>query len=180
MSKARTSRFPCFRRNDDGAAALEFAFVAAPFLWVMMAIFEVGLVLLSEYAIETGTEEAGRMIRTGQVQTQGLSKQQFKDIVCAGIAAKMLDCKNKLYVDVRRFTSFAAVSLPPAVVNGQLDAQATTNSAFTPGAPLDVVVVRTFYDWKLFTPGISKLANVGSDRRILTASTAFRNEPYSN
>jgi hypothetical protein len=83
-------------------------------------------------------------------------------------------------VDVRRFTTFAAVSLPPAVVNGQLDAQATTNSAFTPGAPLDVVVVRTFYDWKLFTPGISKLANVGSDRRILTASAAFRNEPYSN
>jgi Flp pilus assembly protein TadG len=180
MIKVRPFSLPGFRRNDDGVAAIEFAFVAAPFLWLMMAVFEVGLVLLSEYAIETGTEEAGRMIRTGQVQTQGLSKQQFKDIVCAGIAAKMLDCENKLYVDVRRFTSFAAVTLPPAVVNGSLEPQATINSSFTPGSPLDVVVVRTFYDWQLFTPGISKLANVGSDRRLLSASAAFRNEPFSN
>jgi hypothetical protein len=43
-----------------------------------------------------------------------------------------------------------------------------------------VVVVRVFYDWKLFTPGITLLANLAKDRRVLTAATAFRNEPFLN
>lgn len=179
MRKFSLPKFRRFRKADRGTAAVEFAFVAAPFLWLMMATLETGLVMLSEYAIETGTEEAGRMIRTGQVQAQGMTKEQFKTLVCSGIANAMLDCKNKLYVDVRRFPSFTGVNLPPPVVAGSLTPETTINSSFSPGGPLEVVVVRTFYDWKLFTPGISKLANVGSDRRLLSSSAAFRNEPYA-
>ncbi|MFO1090226.1 MAG: TadE/TadG family type IV pilus assembly protein [Hyphomicrobiales bacterium] len=173
------AKFKRFRRADSGVAAIEFAMVGLPFLWLLCATFETGLVLIAEYTIENGTQQAGRMIRTGQVQTQGLTQAKFKDIVCSGLATTMLDCKNNLYVDVRSFPSFSAVSLPPPVVNGQLSPAATTNSSYQPGTPLQVVVVRTYYNWKLFTPGISKLANLGSTSRLLASSTSFRNEPYA-
>jgi hypothetical protein len=49
------------------------------------------------------------------------------------------------------------------------------------GGPEDVVVVRAYYDWKLFVPGIpglSGMATLQNGRRLLSSSFAFRNEPY--
>jgi len=40
-------------------------------------------------------------------------------------------------------------------------------------------VVRAYYEWKLFVPGLSELANLSGGRRTLTSSAAFRNEPYT-
>ncbi len=168
-----------FRRDRRGVAAIETAFVAAPFLWLLFATLETGIMLLAEHAVENGTQDAARMIRTGQVQSQGITQAQFKQLVCGGIVTAMLDCQNRLHVDVRRFQTFAAVSLPQPLVEGTLSPAVSTNAQFTPGGPLEVVVVRVFYDWKLFTPGITQLANLGEDRRLLTATAAFRNEPYA-
>ena len=67
-----------YRRAEGGVSAIEFGFVAAPFLWMLCAVFETGLMLFAEYIIENGTAQAGRLIRTGQVQTQGLSQSAFK------------------------------------------------------------------------------------------------------
>ncbi len=70
-------------------------------------------------------------------------------------------------------------SIRPPFRNGdQLSPEVTTQAQFQPGNPLEVVVVRVFYDWRLFTPGITLLANLAKDRRVLTAATAFRNEPF--
>jgi Flp pilus assembly protein TadG len=168
-----------FRRDRRGVTAIETAFVAGPFLWLLFATLETGIMLLAEYAVENGTQDAARMIRTGQVQSQGITQAQFKQLVCNNIVTAMLDCQNRLHVDVRRFQTFASVNLPPPLMEGALTTAVTTNAQYTPGGPLEVVVVRTFYDWKLFTPGISKLANLGEDRRLLTATAAFRNEPYA-
>ena len=45
--------------------------------------------------------------------------------------------------------------------------------------PYEVVVVRVYYAWSLFTPGMSYMANMSADRRLLSAGAAFRNEPYA-
>jgi Flp pilus assembly protein TadG len=135
--------------------------------------------LFSEYVIENGVAQAARMIRTGEVQNNAYTKTQFKDLVC-GKLATFLRCEDKLWVDVRNFTSFSAISLPASTKNGALTADVTTNSKFCPGAQLTVVVVRTYYEWELFTPGISMLANLGDNTRLLTAGAAFRNEPFGS
>ena len=168
-----------FRRSQDGATAIEFAMVAAPFLYLLMAIFETGLMLFAEYIIENGVAKAARQIRTGQVQTQGMSAGQFKTLVCGNLAA-FLDCDANLNVDVRSFTKFADVSLPaPLNDDGTMSESVTTSASFDPGDAMEVVVVRTYYGWKLFTPGISHLSNMAGDKRLLTAGAAFRNEPYT-
>ena len=169
-----------YKKSEDGATAVEFALVAAPFFYLLLAIFETGIMLFSEYVIENGTAQAARMIRTGQVQDQGFSKQQFKDQVCSGLAA-FLDCDNRLHVDVQSFPDFDSVSSVSAVDgDGELTDDVTINSNYDPGEELEVVIVRVYYDWKLFTPGISKLADLANGRRVLSAGAAFRNEPFGS
>lgn len=170
-----------YRRSQSGVTAIEFAMVAPPFFALMLAIFEVGIMLFSEYVIEHGVSNAARMIRTGEVQTQtpAMTAADFKTLVC-GKLASYLGCATNLNIDVRAFADFDKVVLPsPLTPEGELSAEVTTSSRFEPGAPYQVVVVRVYYVWSLFTPGITYMSNMSAGRRLLAAGAAFRNEPYA-
>lgn len=167
-----------FIKGREGVTAIEFALVGGPFLYLLCVIFETGLMLFSEYIIENGVSRASRMIRTGQVQINGITSAQFKNEICGNLAG-FLDCANNLHVDVRKFSNFASIALPSAYNGNELSADVTTGAKFQPGVALDVVVVRTYYEWKLFVPGLSQLANLSGGRRSLSGGAAFRNEPYT-
>jgi Flp pilus assembly protein TadG len=168
-----------FTKSQGGMTAIEFAFVGGPFLYLLGVIFETGLMLFSEYIVENGVADAARMIRTGQVQAQGMTAADFKNVVCGRLAA-FLDCKNNLHIDVRNFTTFKDIVLPPPIKNGELSDSITKDASFQPGDPMRVVVVRAYYEWKLFLPGLSQLSNLTGGRRLLTAGAAFRNEPFGS
>ena len=153
--------------------------VAPPFFALMMAIFEVGIMLFSEYVIEHGVGKASRMIRTGEVQAVPMNATQFRTLVCGNLAS-YLDCETDLHIDVRAFNNFDDVILAAPLTNeGELSAAVTTNSQFNPGDPTQVVVVRVYYAWSLFAPGMTYMANMSNGRRLLAAGAAFRNEPYA-
>jgi len=164
-----------FRRNAEGATAIEFGLVALPFITLLVSIFETALIFFTQAALDSGVANAGRMVRTGQVQVQGLSEDQFKTMVCNSLAG-YLDCNNRLTVDVRSFTSFASVVLPPALDG---DGNLNGGTQFSPGASSDVVIVRAFYVWDLMMPGaLTGMSNMSSSKRLLAAASAFRNEPF--
>lgn len=149
--------------------------VALPFLTLLISIFETALIFFTQAALDSGVATAGRMVRTGQVQAQGLSEDQFKTMVCDGLAG-YLNCNARLTVDVRSFSSFASVTLPPALDG---DGNLNNGTQFSPGASSDVVVVRAFYVWDLMMPGeLTGLSNMASSKRLLAAASAFRNEPF--
>ena len=70
-------------RQQDGAAAVEFALVAAPFLALVFAIMETAMVFFAGQALETAAADSARLIMTGQAQTQGFDQAKFKQEVCA-------------------------------------------------------------------------------------------------
>ena len=45
-----------FRKDDGGATAVEFAFVGAPFLFLLLATMETGMTFFSEYAIQSAPQ----------------------------------------------------------------------------------------------------------------------------
>ena len=170
--------FRRYRKSQSGVTAIEFAMVAPPFLALMMAIFEVGIMLFSEYVIEHGVNQTARMIRTGEVQTQPMNASEFKTTVCGRLAG-YLDCETNLHIDVRAFADFDAIALPePLTEEGELSSDVTSGK-FEPGDPFEVVVVRVYYAWSLFTPGMTLMSNMSDGRRLLAAGAAFRNEPYA-
>jgi Flp pilus assembly protein TadG len=172
---ARTARR--LIKQQDGAAAVEFAMVAAPFLALVFAIMETAVVFFAGQVLETAVADSARLIMTGQAQTQGMSQTAFKNAVCAKIYG-LFDCQNGVSVDVKTFTSFGGVSMPSPV-----DAQGNfqSNFGYQPGGPGDIVVVRLFYQYPVYVSLLGfGLANVSGGKRLLAATAAFRNEPYGS
>ena len=164
-----------FARAQDGAAAIEFGLVAVPFLALTFAIMETALVFFSGQTLEAAAAASARLIMTGQAQTAGYTAATFKQAVCNQIFG-LFDCTNGVYVDVKSYTSFAAISTTQPVVNGQLD---TSNFTYTPGGPGSIVVVSLYYKWPIYVSLLSdNLQNLTGNYRLLAATNVFRNEPY--
>jgi Flp pilus assembly protein TadG len=180
VTSARRLLAPAVRRlirQQDGSAAVEFGFVAAPFLAITFAIMETAIIFFSGQALETAVADSARLIMTGQAQSQGFSQAQFKTAVCAKIFG-LFDCQNGVYIDVKTFTSFSSITM-----NSPLDGSGNfvNNFNYQPGGPGDIVVVRLFYQWPVYVSLLGfNLQNMSGGKRLLVATAAFRNEPYGN
>ena len=167
-----------FTHAQDGATAVEFALVAAPFLALVFAILETALVFFAGQTLEAAASDTARLIMTGQAQTAGYSANDFKTAVCNRLAGGLFDCTNGVYVDVKTYTSFTAINTSPPITNGQLN---TANMTYTPGGPGDIVVVRLYYQWPIFVSMFGdNLSNLNGSQRLLVATAVFRNEPYGS
>ena len=98
-----------FVRQQDGSAAVEFGFIALPFLGLTFAILETALVIFTGQTLETAVQDLARLVMTGQAQTGGWSKEDFKTAVCARIYG-LFDCSGKIYVDVKTYANFSAIN----------------------------------------------------------------------
>ena len=164
-----------FLRQQDGAAAVEFALVAAPFLALTFAILETAFVFFAQQTLEATAADSARLIMTGQAQTSGFSRADFKTAVCARVYG-LFDCANGMTVDVKTYTSFSAVNNTSPVTNGQLD---TSNMQYVPGGPGCIEVVKLYYQWPIYVSMFSdNLSNLNGNKRLLVATSVFRNEPY--
>ena len=163
-------------RQQDGAVAVEFGLVAAPFLALVFAIMETAIIFFAGQALETAVADSARLIMTGQAQNASYSASTFKNAVCAKIFG-LFDCQNGVYVDVQKFSSFANVTNNSPVSNGTF----TPPNNYTPGGPGDIVMVRLFYQWPVYVSLLGfNLSNLNGGKRLLAATAAFRNEPYGN
>lgn len=161
---------------DSGSAVLEFALIAPVFFLLIFAIMEIGIIFFAQSTLQVGANDVARMVRTGQVQGQGLSQSQVRARVCADIAP-LIPCDGNLYVDVESFSNFGGVGF-----SQPLDANKNMNpmNAFQTGNACDVVLVRVFYAWNVFTPILTPfLVNVNGNKHLLYSAAAFRNEPFS-
>jgi Flp pilus assembly protein TadG len=170
-----------FLRARRGAVAVEFAFVAFPFLLLLFGILELALVFIVSMTLETATGDAARMIRTGEFQSSGATgKADFQKLVCDRMMWLQSGCAGRLTVDVQTFAvdDFKSMSENDGQDAANFNKVAT---CFSPGGPADVVMVRTYYEWPLFTPLLNDaLVNMGNGKRLISAIASFRNEPYSN
>jgi len=172
-----------FARARRGAVAVEFAFVAFPFLLLLFGIVELALVFTAATTLEAATESAARKIRTGEFQTSaGNTKKDFRDLVCARMSWLSTPCVSNLYVDVRTFAinDYAGMSSLGAYDSTTFNANST---CWASSQPTDIVLVRTYYTWNLFTPLLnSALQNMGAGtgKRMLSSAAAFRTEPFNN
>lgn len=184
---ARRARFRLlarFRRSQDGATAVEFAFISIPFLMLLVAILETALLFWTSQVLEESVSQTSRRLLTGEALTRytgnaATNTQAFKNDVCAN-APGLVDC-SKLVIDVRAYTSFANAKNGTDGTNpisaGGLN---TTGFGYTAPQPQQIVVVRAVLEYPLyFTYWSASLANIGSGRRGIVASTTFRTEPFN-
>lgn len=177
-----------FNKNEDGATAIEFAFVAIPFFALLFGIIELALVFFISSSLNHATSEAGRIIRVGNFQACG-AEDEFKALVCSNMKG-LGNCWKNVRIDVVDGASFKTITLPdppppaprddtktgadaiPQTPNGTITANA--NTAGTP-----IVVRSTLYYRLALPPALTRLETPGTPGiRVLEATTAFRNEPF--
>jgi Flp pilus assembly protein TadG len=164
-----------FRRNRDASAIVEFAIVAPMFFALLFAVLETAMVFFAGQVLETITQDSARMILTGQAQQGNFTQAAYRNFVCSQIPA-LFDC-TQMAIDVTSYTSFTAIAL-----NNPIDAGGnyTPPNGWSCGGPGSIVLVRVFYPWQMVVTGLGyNISNMSGNQRLLIATAAFQNEPYS-
>ncbi|MFO1246956.1 MAG: TadE/TadG family type IV pilus assembly protein [Alphaproteobacteria bacterium] len=174
--------------SKKGSAAIEFAMVAPVFFVLLMGTMEAGIMFFAQSALQNAVNDAARLVRTGQTAcytTSGgncvaMTQAEFKTKVCDAVSVLLKNCTSgSLQFDVNAYPSgYSAASNSSPLDSGN---NLKTLTAFNVGNACDVVLVRAFYKWPVFTPGLNYfMANVAGNYHLLATAAAFRNEPYDN
>lgn len=194
MKKTRLMKnlFSKVRRNNDGSAAVEFAFTAPLLITVIVGIMEFSMILFLNAVLEGSLRDAARFGVTG-FTPGGLNRE---DVIVDKIASATMGLVpiNASNVTTLAYSDFSEVGQPEPYIddnpaNGQYDAgesftDINGNGQWdadmgTPGlgGACDVVVYRVETEWPLLLGLLS--STIGSPY-TLSASTAVRNEPYAS
>ncbi len=163
-----------FSKNEQGATAVEFAFIAGPFFFLIFAIIESCIYFMATQYLESSVDSVGRSVRTGQIDSTA-TEAEFKQAICDA-ASQLFDC-DKLQVDLSVAATFDDLKKPPeADDEGAYDA---TSFGFTPPDAEQIIQITAVYEWPILTNYAAPLATNSSNTWALIMATAvFRSEPY--
>ncbi|SMC65449.1 Flp pilus assembly protein TadG [Fulvimarina manganoxydans] len=164
-----------FARDRSGVAAVEFAFVGLPFVLILYAIIETGLILTGNFLLERGSEQVGRLVLTGQLQGQERppTREEFRKLICDQIAPYMR-C-DKLKVDLRSYNEFSSMELRTDMRMGHVN---DDGFRYELGGANSISVLRTYYEWPWEGLYFKLVAKNTGGNALLSSVSAFRNEPF--
>jgi Flp pilus assembly protein TadG len=154
----------------------------APLFFTMLGVtLETGVMMFSEYVLQTAVQEAARIVRTGQAQEKELTAATFKDKIC-DLAGLIMDCNGKVTVYMSSKANFTSLSsTTPSYLNVGPDAGGASQPVtFKCGAPSESVALIATYDWNFVIPYVMKYFSNqgGQDKRRLAGFAMFKNEPF--
>ena len=166
-------------RCRKGTVAIEFALVATPLFLIIGAILEIGIFLFIQFAVQTATDRAARLIRLNTVGpvsatalTNQMSLEDFKAAVCTNLP--LAGCAGNIHVAILNRPNLFANIVMPAVTSVGPDSE-----TFQPGRPGDRGVLIVTYDWSFFFPFMQDFfGNVPANPAIrrLHGVAVYRNE----
>ena len=179
------------RRDAGGAAAVEFALVALPFLALVGAVFQIAFQIWATQNFDRALQNAVRTIFTGQFQlanagqTNAAMLASLKTVMCGPASAaipSVFNCQNvKIDVATAATISAASASSPVNATTGTWNTGFGTNYACAKPGTIVVVTAAvqfpTFFNLmglgtRQFTTG------AGAGSSLLTSTAVFRTEPY--
>jgi Flp pilus assembly protein TadG len=165
-----------FLRRQGGAAAIEFALVVAPFIALIAALLQVGLIYFAQEALESAVEETARLVLTGQAQSAGLTQSQFAAKLCDN-SPGLFTCSGFM-IDLRTASSFSTIDSSAPVLTLDGSGNVTNTWQYNAGNPGDIMVMRVMYQWPvLLGPLALNLSNLPNNKLLMMSTSVFRNEP---
>jgi len=170
-------RLRTLRRDRKAATIIEFAIVAAPFIALILATLQTSIIFFAQQALETTAEQTARQLVTGEAQQSKLGKDDFHAEACRHLLP-IMSCAD-LMVDVQHTDSFSSVDTAAPVLHYDSHGNIDNNWQFDPGTPNDIIVMRVMYRLPVVGGPLGfNLANAGSGKRLLIATSVFQPEPY--
>jgi Flp pilus assembly protein TadG len=169
-----------YAKAEDGAAAVEFALVAFPFLMLLGVILETGVMMFTEYTLQASVQQAARLMRTGQAQGSAMTAALFKAEICK-TASLIINCTGNVTVVSKSAATFAALqtSLGSSLNVGPAADGTPSAAAYSCGAPNQMVGVVATFDWNFIFPFMSFNSNLSTTtKKRLVGIALFANEPF--
>ncbi len=160
-----------FRGDTAGVTAIEFAFVIGPFLALTLGTMEVALIHLMRSSVSNAVEDASRPIYTGEAGCATI--ETVKAQICSRISMQNEQtCTENLKVILEELDGFDGDRM-------EADADfASITDSVDPGGSESTMLLRTYYRWDVLFPLMDQAMGGDDGVLLLTAGTAFKNEPY--
>ncbi|HEX7884693.1 MAG TPA: TadE/TadG family type IV pilus assembly protein [Phenylobacterium sp.] len=169
QTRAHRVRARTFRRDERGAAAIEFALVAPLLFFTLLSLIELGVLGMISVGLDNAVIDAARRIRTGRADA-ATSASSFEDQICANVGGALVDCQARLVVSVEKYSAFA---------NAGAAAAAAPAGQFNKGGPNDIILVKADYKWPLMSPFVATAFDRNGPTEVtISARSAFKNEPF--
>jgi len=175
-SFVRRARLPAkLAKHEGGAAAVEFALVVVPFLFLLFGLFEIGVVYFASASFDAAVQRGARLVRTGQAQAAGMSLSEFRTAVCDGYS-NLFGCESNSYFTVEVLSSLGSATYTSPV---QGDGSFVSTETFDTGAASDYMIVRGFLQFApLFDVFGALSPGLANGNRLFVSSALFRNESF--
>ncbi|WP_244625555.1 TadE/TadG family type IV pilus assembly protein [Methylobacterium mesophilicum] len=175
-------------RKEDGAAAVEFALIATPFLSLLAVILQTALLVWTARNLDDALQRAGRKIYTGQFQKANTGQTDSSKLLSAMKAsmcgtntaqvATAFDCSS-LKLNIALSTSFAAGSVPTPLDTMTKDWSSGFGNSYACAQPGAIVVFTAAVKYRVaFSFLYAGLPGFGDGARLLQSTAVFRTEPY--
>lgn len=167
-TRLKSSRAAGFRRDERGATAIEFAFVAPLLIFTLLSLVEMGMLGMMIMGVDAAVFDASRRIRTGR-DDAATSAQSFEDQICGKLGGNLTTCRQRMQISVKTYTKFADANAVAA---------AAPDGSFDKGEAGDIIIVKVDYTWPLLTPFVAQFEHDGPTSVVIPARAAFKNEPF--
>jgi Flp pilus assembly protein TadG len=182
-----------FSNDKSGSTIVEFAMIALPLFFMLIAIIEIGYGNFTQYRLDSAVQSTARLIMTGVVQNtqsngQALTAQQFRDqILCPKLPTTM-NCNN-VFVNIQVFsepTTLGVASPYLQFVNASgtglvIPALDNTKNSYNIGTGASFVTIQVVYPQPLFATSYLSpdvMTFNGGKARLLQSTATFKNEPF--
>lgn len=161
-----------FIKNDEGATAIEFAFLGIPFFFLIFVILESSIAFAAQQLLTNATDDVARLFRTGQEQRATLDETKLRQLICDRISILMSNTCPGLEVDLRQFDTFEEAAKAALSFN----ADGSINTDVDLGPALSKNMLRVFYHWPVVTNILAERLPDG--KMLLFSTSTWQNEPF--
>jgi Flp pilus assembly pilin Flp len=171
----QSGRFQRFGRDQRGSAAVEFAMLVAPLLFLLLGIFEVGMQYFVLTAFDSAVQRTARLVRTGQAQSADMSLAQFRVELCSKVW-DLFDCNANTYFTVEAMNVMEPTEYTTPV---EPDGSFVETEIFDLGVGNSYVMIRGYLQFSpLFDVFGALTPALENGNHLFVASALFRNEPF--
>jgi Flp pilus assembly protein TadG len=167
-------------KDESAGPAAEFAVVAPIIIAVILATLQVGILFVAKAYIETGAEQAARMVLTNNAVTttagvtSPMTQAQFNAAVCAELPA-LFTCSN-IIVELEPLpsgTTSVSTLMPTFNSAGVIQAP----PAYTTGTHGQLMFLLVAYQWPVYGGVLGlNFSTLGNGTILLTSSQIFKIE----
>jgi Flp pilus assembly protein TadG len=147
-------------RDPKGAAAVEFALVASPFILLLFALLQLSIYFMAQFALDSGVTKTAQILRndfTTTGWTEPTASQLKADVVNG--SGSMIANSSTTAVEIRPLTSLDSGT--QSIVDGTVNYGSTTS----------VLVLRAQAQVLNFAPGFSSLGAIKSSAIVRRQGT---------